>query len=455
MQSINKNSFNEKFKGKSISVIGIGISNTPIINMLSKTSATIIARDKKELSLINKETVTLLNSLNVKLICGEDYLKDIKEDYVIKTPAMRFDTKELLNARKNGSIITSEMELFFELCPAKIFGVTGSDGKTTTTTLISKFLEKEGYNCYLGGNIGTPLLPLINQINKEDFVIVELSSFQLHTMKMSPSVAVITNLSPNHLDVHKSYEEYIEAKENIYKYQHSNDTVILNYDNDVTRSFIDKAKSNVLCFSRKTKVSGAYLEGDNIYFNDELIMNKNDIKLKGDHNIENYMAAICAVHQYVSTKTIKFIAQTFGGVSHRLEFVREKDNISFYNSSIDSSPSRTIAALSTFNEKIILIAGGKDKGISYDSIGDYICDKVKILLLIGPTAKAIEKSVLNSSKEKPKIIFCNSYEEIVKTAFSNAISGDNILLSPASTSFDMFTNFEERGNTFKKIVNSL
>jgi UDP-N-acetylmuramoylalanine--D-glutamate ligase len=457
--------FKNEIRTKKVAVLGIGISNIPLIKYLINLGVDVTAFDKNSEENLN-EALSELDGLPINYSLGSDYLSELKGfDVIFRTPGMRPDLPELLDAVACGAQLTSEMEIFIDLCPAQVFAVTGSDGKTTTTTLIYKILKEEGYNCWLGGNIGTPLLSKIDQVRETDKVILELSSFQLMTIKGCPSVAVITNISPNHLDVHKSLNEYIDAKKNIFLNQSEKDKLIINYDNDITKSFCDEAKGKCVYFSRRNNLeTGVILKNEKIVVKDEdkeiEIVNVNSIKIPGVHNIENYMAATAATIQYVKPETIRKIATTFNGVEHRIELVRELNGIKFYNSSIDSSPSRTIAALSTFRDKVILISGGKDKGIPYDPIGQAIAEKVKCLLLIGATASRIEEAYNNyihqtDIESELKIIHCDTYEEVVKAAYAQAVPGDCIILSPASTSFDMFKNFEHRGNVFKKLVNEL
>ena len=457
--------FKERIRGKKVAVLGIGISNTPLLRYLSELGVDITAFDKAAYDEL-KQTLEKLNGLDLKYSLGENYLKNLKGfDVIFKTPKVRFDIPELIRERARGADITSEMEAFFELCPAQIFAVTGSDGKTTTTTLIYNMLKEQGYKCWLGGNIGIPLLSRIDEIKESDKVVLELSSFQLHTMRRSPSVAVITNISPNHLDVHKSMDEYIEAKKNIYKFQNESDKVVINYDNEITRNLSGEVKGKTVYFSRVNALAGgAVVEKGKLVYKNESgsieIISTEEILLPGVHNIENYLAAISAVIDYVEIESIYKVAATFKGVEHRIELVREINGVKFYNSSIDSSPNRTIAALNTFKQKVILIAGGMDKNIPYDDMGAILVEKVKCLILIGPTGEKIRKAlhdeVVRTGQGKDiKIIKCTTYEEVVKAAYGNATYGDIIILSPASTSFDMFKNFEERGNRFKDIVNSI
>lgn len=455
---------------KKVCVLGMGISNRPLIQFLyNKGARKIWVLDKND-SEETKAKAEALRAEGVDFVScfGEDYLTFLKTehfDIIFKTPIVRYDLPELVYAREQGALVTSEMEVFLNLCPAKIYAVTGSDGKTTTTTLIYKFLDsycrQKGTRAWVGGNIGTPLLPYLDEMKPEDCVVVELSSFQLMNMKARIDVSVITNISPNHLDVHKSYEEYIEAKKNIFLYGDTERLTVLNKDNPVTRELEQEVPGRVRWFSRKEKVEqGIYMEENVLYSAAGKILDRSDILLPGDHNAENYMAAICAVMDTVPVDIILEIARTFGGVEHRLELVRELHGVKYYNSSIDSSPNRTIHALSVFQEPVILIAGGKDKKIPYDALGPVLADKVKVLILTGPTADKIEQSARAAFEKRGepfsiKVIRAVSYEEAVDAAYNAAKPGDTVLLSPASTSFDMFRNFEERGNRFKDLVHRL
>lgn len=450
--------FENDMKNKKITVIGIGVSNLPLIKYLVSLGAKVTACDKRNAEKLG-ETATELSNLGVSLNLGEDYLSDIDAELIFKTPGMRFDVPELLAAKEKGSVVTSEMEVFFELCPSKIIAVTGSDGKTTTTTLIHNMLCEEGYKTWVGGNIGNPLLTQVGEMNEDDIVVLELSSFQLHTMKKSPHIAVMTNITPNHLDMHKDYTEYIDAKKNIMKYQTKDDILIVNSSNDVTEKIGKASNGKLLEFSSK-KTADIHIENDCIYLKDKPILKLSDIKLPGMHNVENYMAAIGAVGELVGIEAINKVAKSFGGVAHRIELVRELDKVRYYNSSIDSSPNRTINTLKVFPNKVIMISGGKDKGIAYDEIGPAIIEKVKVLILIGATSDAIENALIKAYKNQNiepcvKVIRATEYSEAVRLAKENAKENDVVLLSPASTSFDMFNNFEERGNLFKKLVNEL
>ena len=450
--------FKYNVAGKNITVIGIGISNLPLIKYLVSLGANVTACDRRSAEDLG-ENYTELEKLGVKFNLGDGYLNNLSGDMIFKTPGMRYDVPELLKAKENGSIVTSEMEVFFEVCPSHIIAVTGSDGKTTTTTLIHKMMTDAGYKTWLGGNIGNPLLTDTEKMKENDWVILELSSFQLHTMRKSPEIAVITNISPNHLDMHKDYKEYIDAKKNIMLYQNEGDTLIVNADNQVTADIGKSANGAVKYFSRNG-MADVYLDGNIIKRGIVEILNIKDIKIPGMHNVENYMAAIAAVSGLVSKDVIVNVAKTFGGVEHRIELVRTLDGVKYYNSSIDSSPNRTINTLRVFPNKVIMIAGGKDKGIPYDEIGPALAEHVKVLILIGATSDTIQEALdaeinKTGNGKDIEVIRATSYEDAVNTARSKAHDGDVVLLSPASTSFDMFRNFEERGNLFKKIVNEL
>ena len=457
MKNSKFDAFKKYVNGKNITVVGIGISNLPLIKFLAENGAKVTACDKKSEEELG-ETGKNLSSLGVKLNCGENYLDNLSGEIIFKTPGMRFDLPALVKARESGSIVTSEMEVFFEICPAKIIAVTGSDGKTTTTTLIYKILTESGHKCHLGGNIGNPLLCDADKISPEDIVVLELSSFQLHTMKKSADVAVVTNITPNHLDMHKSYEEYIDAKRNIYLHAGKESVLVVNKTNDKSYECRESACGEVRVFGYDEDCS-VYSDGESIFAFGKKILDKKDIGIPGEHNVQNYMTAIAATYPLYKEDAVKKVALTFGGVAHRIEFVRELDGVKYYNSSIDSSPNRTINTLKVF-DKVILISGGKDKGIPYDELGESLATKTKHIVLIGKTGPLI-KEALNKYSEKTgvgkdiPVEFCTTYEEAVNCAIRAASAGDVVLLSNASTSFDMFKNFEERGNLFKKIVNEL
>ena len=438
-------------RGKKIAVLGLGVSNRPLVRLLLEFGCDVTGCDRTPREKLDQEVLDL-EAAGCKLRCGDTYLDGVEADVLFRTPGMHPGNPAIRALADQGAYVTSEMEVFFEVCPCNLIAVTGSDGKTTTTTLISEILKADGKQVWLGGNIGTPLLPLVRQMKKDDFAVVELSSFQLMDMTRSPARAVVTNLAPNHLDVHKDMDEYVEAKKNIFAFQNENGLLVLNHDNAITDAFIGNGKT--VKFSRQGSAH-VCLKGDMITRGGEDVLSVNDILLPGVHNIENYMAAIAAVEGLVSDETIRTVARNFGGVEHRIELVRIKDGIRFYNDSIASSPSRTIAGLRSFQEKVILIAGGYDKHIPYDVLGPEVCEHVKKLFLCGATAPQIRAAVENCQGEKPEIIDCGDFESAVRAAAAAAESGDVVLMSPASASFDQFKNFMVRGEFFKKIVKEL
>ena len=454
--------FFETLNGKKIAMCGIGISNTPLILSFLEKGARVIACDRRTREQIG-ENADMLERAGAELKLGENYLENLEVDVIFRTPGMSFNLPELENARKKGIAVTSEMEVFFDLCPATIFAVTGSDGKTTTTTLIAKMLEADGKRVHVGGNIGKPLLPEIEDIKPDDFVVVELSSFQLISMRKSPDIAVVTNVAPNHLDVHKDMDEYVEAKKNVLLHQNAFSRTILNRDNDITEGFRKYVRGQSLGFSMERRLkNGAWLD-DKGYLNmsyrgiDVPVINRDDIAIIGDHNVANYLAAISAVWGYVGVDSIVKVAREFGGVEHRNELVREVNGVKYYNDSIASSPTRTIAGLKSFSQKVILIAGGYDKHIPFEPLMPHLVERVKTLYLCGATADKIENCLKNYSgfEGSPEIVRVKDIEEAVKQAQKSSVSGDIVTLSPACASFDSYKNFADRGNHFKEVVNKL
>ena len=416
--------FFESIKGKKVGFIGIGTSNLPLIKLFSDKGAVVSAYDKKDFESLGENAVKA-KEYGAELVLGEDYLSKLDGDIIFRSPGTPFYRPELVALREKGVVLTSEMEVFFDLCPCKIIAITGSDGKTTTTTIISEFLKASGVNVHLGGNIGKPLLPEIESIKEDDVAVVELSSFQLISMRKSPDIAVVTNLAPNHLDIHKDMQEYVDSKKNIVLHQNAFSKAVLNLDNEIANSFSDSVRGQLAKFSVKESLAnGAYLDGTTVCYSDygkvTKIMDIKDIKIPGMHNVENYLAAISAVWGMVDIETIKAVAKTFGGVEHRAEFVREYNGVKYYNDSIASSPTRTaLGTLSLYDEKIIIIAGGYDKHIPYEPLGPVINDKVKVLILLGDTAPKIEKAVVeaeNYNENEITIINVTNMEEAVEAA---------------------------------------
>ena len=447
------NYFNS-LKGKKIAVLGLGVSNRPLVRLLLEYGCDVVGCDKTPREKLDAEVLEL-ESLGCKLHLGDTYLDGLTADLVFRTPGMHPANPALEGLRAAGAKITSEMDVFFQLCPCKILAVTGSDGKTTTTTLISEMLKVSGKTVWLGGNIGTPLLPLCRQMKETDFAVVELSSFQLMDMTRSAEVAVVTNLAPNHLDVHKDMDEYVQAKKNIFAFQDASGKLVLNADNAITNGFAGNGTTQK--FSRQGKAD-VFVEDGVIFRGETPVLNTEDILIPGVHNIENYMAAILAVEGLVEDETIRQVAKNFGGVEHRIELVRIKNGVRFYNDSIASSPSRTIAGLNSFPEKVLLIAGGYDKHIPFDVLGPYVCRSVKKLFLNGATAEKIRAAVENCPDYRsgcPEILDCGDFAAAVQAAAAAAEAGDVVLMSPACAAFDQFKNFMERGAYYKKLVKEL
>ena len=443
-----------RLKNKRVLVLGLGVSNRPLVRLLLEHGIDVTGCDRTPREKLDDEVLTL-ERMGAKLHLGEDYLENISGDIAFRTPGLHPEKPELAALRAAGTKITSEMEAFFEVCPCPIIGVTGSDGKTTTATLIAELLRHAGHRVWLGGNIGTPLLDKAARMTREDKVILELSSFQLMDLHHSCHIAVVTNLAPNHLDMHRDMEEYVNAKKNILLHQESGDTLIVNHDNALTESFAEEARGTVKRFSRRERVkNGVYFMDGAIYRGDDEILRQSDILIPGLHNVENYMAAILAAEGLVSDEDVRAVAKSFGGVEHRIELVRVKDGVSYYNDSIASSPSRTIAGLRSFTQKVILIAGGYDKHIPYDVLGPEIAAHVKLLVCTGTTGGKIAQAA-RASAGCPEILEIEDFYEAVRTASKRAERGYIVLLSPASAAFDKFKNFMVRGAEFKKTVMEL
>ena len=451
----------ETLQNKRVVVLGVGVSNRPLVRLLLAHRIPVICCDKTPREQLDPEVLKLEEDGAV-LHLGPDYLEGLEADVVFRTPGLHPDLPQIRALRERGAKITSEMEAFFEVCPCPIIAVTGSDGKTTTTTLIAEMLTAQGYTVHVGGNIGHPLLTEADSILPEDLCVLELSSFQLLTMTASPDIAVVTNLAPNHLDIHKDMDEYVNAKKNIFLHQSPEGIVVLNEDNELTASMVGEARGEVRCFSRKKPVqSGACLVDGWLTLKrngkEIPVLPAEEVLLPGLHNIENYLAAMSAVSDLVEPEIMAHIARTFRGVEHRIELVRSWHGVSFYNDSIASSPSRTIAGLRSFRQKVILIAGGKDKGVPFDPLAPEIVEHVKLLVVTGMTAETIADTVQRYAgyHGEPPILHVDDFREAVLTAARAAKEGDVVILSPACTAFDRFKNFAVRGRYFKEIVNGL
>ena len=456
--------FNEYIKYRKVAIIGLGVSNSPLIDYMYDKKARVTVFDEREIDAIPKQIMNKITNYGFEFSFGKNCLEKLNGfDVVFRSPSCLPTRFELQKEENRGAIVTTEIEMLMKMAPCKIIGVTGSDGKTTTTSLIYSILKKEGYNAYLGGNIGTPLFTKLSEIKPEDIIVLELSSFQLMGMEVSPDIAVITNITPNHLNIHKDYEEYIEAKKNIFKYQDENGILVLNYDNEITRNCEKEANGKVIFFSHKEKLDNGFIVDGKVIKECEdrirkHILNGDDSILRGTHNLENMATAIAATKTLVPIETAVNAIKEFKPVEHRIEFVREIDGVKWYNDSASSSPTRTLSGLNAFDEDIILIAGGYDKNLDYEPLAKPIVDKVKTLILIGQTAgkifEVVKKESENQNKDMP-IYMCDTLEQTVQLAKKVSKSGNVVLFSPASASFDMFKDFADRGSKFKKLVNNI
>ena len=447
--------FKEQSGGKRAEVLGIGVSNLPLIDFLLSCGMKVRARDKKSEEALG-ETARVLKEKGVELVSGENYLEELRGDYIFRSPGIRPDKPQILDGIAHGAVLTSEMELFLKLCPATVMAITGSDGKTTTTTLTGLLLKEAGCKVYVGGNIGTPLLPYVGEMTKDDFAVLELSSFQLMTVEAPAKYAALTNLSPNHLDWHTGMEEYIEAKTHIFKGE-GNLVTVFNADNLPSRPLFELTGGEVRLFSsEKMLANGMSEQNGDIYLDGKKILSDEEILLPGRHNRQNYMTAYSLVKDFVPATVLQKVARAFGGVEHRLEFVREYHGVKIYNSSIDSSPSRTAAALSCFKEKVVCICGGYDKGIPFAPLAEALCRSARAVVLTGATASAIKEALdASEAEDQPTVLTVPDFEKAVLKAVELSRPGDSLLLSPGCASFDAFPNFMVRGQRFKEIIRGL
>ncbi len=457
--------FYAMLKDKNVAFIGTGVSHNELIRQFLQKGIRVTVCDKKDDEHFDQTLLAELTAKGAAFALGENYLTEAaKCDVIFRTPGMYYNHPELTRARQNGVAVTSEMEVFFDLCPCKIYAVTGSDGKTTTTTLISEMLKADGRRVHIGGNIGKALLPIVETMSENDAAVVELSSFQLISMRRSPDTAVITNISPNHLDVHGTMEEYIAAKCNIIDHQNAFSRTVFNADCEAVMKLAPRVRGRLYTFSRREMPQrGAFLRADGMLCfceNGEIteILHRDSIKIPGIHNVENYLTAISALWGEVEPDVFRKIAREFGGVEHRIEFVRELDGVKWYNNAIATSPTRVIACLNSFAQKQIMIAGGYDKKIPFEPMADLVNEKVKLLILMGATAEKIEKAVTESEQYPAsglKILHVKDMPEAVAAAHKYSESGDIVTLSPACASFDMYPIFEAKGRHFKELVNAL
>lgn len=465
MQNEKLEEFNNYIKFRKVAVIGLGVSNLPLLDYLHEKKAKVTVFDQRTIDQIPKEVMDIITQNSFEFSLGENYLSKLQGfDLILRSPSCLPTIPELVAEAERGALVTTEIELLIKMCPAKIIGVTGSDGKTTTTSLIYAILKDAGYNTWLGGNIGIPLFTKLPEMKSDDIVVLELSSFQLMEMNVSPSISVITNITPNHLNIHKDYEEYIDAKKNIFKYQDENGILVLNYDNEITKECGKEANGKVIYFSSQEKLENGFIVDEGVIKECEdgvrkHIMECKSAKLRGIHNYQNICTALAATKTLVDTEKAVETIKEFNAVEHRLEFVREVNGIKWYNDSASSSPTRTISGINAFEgEEIILIAGGYDKNLDYTPLAKPVVDNVKALILMGQTSNKIFDAVtieMEKQNKNVKIYMCNSLQEVMDTARRIANPGQVVLFSPGSASFDMFKNAYDRGNQFKQAVNNL
>ena len=452
----------ESIQDKRIAVVGAGVSNLPLIRLLLENGCDVTVCDKRSLAQMGATGEELERSGAV-LKLGEDYLEGLDHDVIFRTPGLMPFDPHLVAAQERGSLVTSEMEVFFALCPCRTIAVTGSDGKTTTTTVIAELLKAAGYTVHLGGNIGRPLLCDVPLMKPDDFAVLELSSFQLHGMRCRPDVAVITNISPNHLDKHKDYQDYIDAKMSIFRSQTEREKLVLNREDGHSAYYAAAAKAQLAYFSNKRRVgNGAFSEDGAIWRavdgKARWIMDTAEIRIPGEHNVQNYLAAFSATEGLVDDEICRSVAMSFAGVEHRLEQVREIGGVLFINDSIASSPSRTAAGLRAMKRKPVILVGGYDKHIAFDGLGDDLCRYAKRVFITGATAEKIRAAIEGSAlypESGLRYEMVEGFDEAVYAAAASAEAGDIVLLSPACASFDAFPNFAARGDHFKKLVMEL
>ena len=440
--------FNKRLLNGKVAIIGLGVSNLPLLDYLYNLGC-------KDVVLFNDKEISVdVSKYGYQVYEGEGYLDHLVGfDIIFRAPGCLPSQEELVREKERGAYITTEVEEVLKLSPAKTIGVTGSDGKTTTTTLIDLVLRSNGYKTYLGGNIGVPLFTKIGEMTKDDVVVLELSSFQLMDMDVSPDIAVITNISPNHLDKHKDYQEYIDAKKCIFK-NNDNGILVLNHDNEITSKFTSSRE--IRYFSRYEETNAFYVMNGMICYKEKEVFDTKKLHIRGVHNHENICACMSAVIDMVDMEKSFQAISEFKGVEHRLEFVREVDGVKWYNDSVSSSPTRTIAGLNSYNERIVLIAGGYDKNLDYTPLARPILDKVSKLILFGATKNKIYDAVMKEkTNENIDIYVEDGLDEVIARAREVAVPGEVVLFSPASASFDMFKNFADRGDKFKDKVRSL
>jgi UDP-N-acetylmuramoylalanine--D-glutamate ligase len=448
------------YEDQRVTIIGLGREGSALAKFLTQQGARVTVTDiKGEEALSDK--IDELASLPIHYLLGGHPEASLEADIIFVSPGVPQNIPILVEARRRGITISSETKLFFSLCQAPIVGITGSSGKTTTTSLVGEIMQAEGYRTFVGGNIGSPLLTFVEEIEPQDKVVMELSSFQLEVLDQSPHIAAILNLSPNHLDRHGSMDDYVAAKMNILRFQGRNDYAVLNADQQLTRELTRECQGQILLFSREREPDeGAFLKQGEVTVrwggNEQKVCHVSEIQLLGAHNLENVLAA-CAIATVAGAQVeaVASAVTSFSGVEHRLELVEEIDGVRYYNDSIATSPDRAMAALNSFVEPIILLAGGREKHLPLAGLARLILKRVKSLILFGEAAPLLKQAVIEAQEETGReVSICHSSNLIEAVEIASRISqpGDIVLLSPACTSFDMYRDFAERGDHFKALV---
>ncbi len=449
-------------RGLKATLIGLGTrTNVALARFLVSRGALLTISDRKPADQLRQE-IALLGDLPVRLSLGANRVEDtVGADVVFVTPGAPRDLPAVVAAVEKGVPVSSEIELLFALCPAPIVGITGSSGKSTTTTLVGEIMLAAGLTVYVGGNLGTPLIDKIDDLRPSDWIVLELSSFQLEAMRRSPHVAAILNITPNHLDRHPSMEHYAESKRNIIRNQSADDWAILGYANDLTRAY---GRS---CAARRLYFGVDEVEGDGAFCADgavwlrlggerRRVLDLAEIRLRGRHNLENVTAAVAITAAVgVPVEAMRHVTASFAGIEHRLEPVRTIDGVQFVNDSIATAPERAAAALRSFAEPVVLLAGGRDKHLPLDEFAQLVRARVRDLVLFGEAAGLLEEALGRAGAPPPPIHHVSNLAEAVPLAAALAAPGDVVLLSPAFTSYDQFRDFEERGREFKRLVNEL
>jgi len=458
----------ESYKGKKITVMGLGLFGGGVgaVKYLVSQGADVTVTDLKSAEELSA-SLKLLDELPFRLRLGKHYEEDfVNVDMLVVSPAVPNDSRFLQLAFENRVHIDSELSIFFSLCPAPVIGITGSNGKSTTTSLLGEMLKEAGIKTWVGGNIGISLLENLEEIEPDDVVVLEISSFQLEYLariEMSPHISIITNIAPNHLDRHKTMENYIGAKKAIIHYQQEGDYAIMNYDDPTLKKWEGESKGRHLWYSTTKELEhGAFLRNNEIIINHNskktVIPCSTQINIKGIHNWQNIMAAsYAATLMHADVESIKSAITGFIGLEHRLEYVHTINGVQYYNDSKATTPEAAIAGIKAFDSPTILIAGGYDKQVSFHQFAQECVRNTKCVILIGETAKTIQKLIqdIKGEKTKPEVYMAASLDESVKNAYEVAKSGDIVLLSPACASFGMFTNYEERGKRFKALISQL